>query len=295
MKLIRDLSVTSYPHRRGTTPAVSLDFERQDYRRFGAPVALNAVLNVTRASSAVRVSETGVLETVGADVLRRDHVFGSGAFRGALFEGEATNLLQYSNDFTQVHWKGYATKPSFAGGQAAPDGSASAMTWNCADTVGGVGGKRGGILVPDSGPSGLATASVWLRASAPLTMRFGHSDATSQTIAVSTQWQRFTHTAALPNSQNRIFMLYEDVNDDIDVYIWGAQVEYGSSATTNIATHGNAIARSADLPGLTGISGTFDVAITYDDESTDTYIAETISEGWWPVLTRNRVKKITLK
>ncbi len=294
MKLTRDFSVTSHPYRRMPPPVVSLDFERQDYRRFGAPVGLNTVLSFTRGSSAMQVNDMGGLEHAGADVLRRDHAFGSGAFLGALFEGEATNLIQFSNDFTQTYWKGYASKPVFTGGQVAPDGTATAMTWNCADTVGGAGGKRGGILVSDSSSSGIVTASVWLRASAPLTMRFGHSDDTSRNIAVTPQWHRFSYTDMLPNSQNRIFMLYEDVNADIDVSIWGAQVEYGSAATTNIVTNGFASTRSADLPGLTGISGTLDVKIIYDDGSLEELSGVNITEGWWPSLSRGRVKKLVV-
>ena len=295
MKLTRDISVTSRPLRRQTCEVLSLDFERQDYRRSGARVDLNSVLNFARDSVAIQVNDAGVFETVGADVLRRDHSVGNGAFLGALFEQEATNLLRHSNDFSQSYWVGYATKPGFDGGQTAPDGTATASSWNCADTVGGAGGKRGGILVPDSGPAGVSTASVWLRASQPVTMRFGHSDSTSGNILVTPTWQRFSYSNTLPNPQNRIFMLYEDVNTDVDIYIWGAQVEYGSVATTPVVTTGSVSTRYADQPGLTGINGVFDVTVTYDDGSVDAYGGETITEGWWPVLSRPRVKKLVVR
>lgn len=294
MKLVGDLSVTSYRRRRRTGPALSLDFERQEYRRAGASVSLNAVLTFARASGAVQVGADGVLETVAADELRRDHVFGTGAFRGALFEAGATNLLRYSGDFTQSYWNGYALKPAFTGGQAAPDGTGTALRWNCADTQGGAGGRRGGILVPGPQHAGVATASVWLRASAPVNMRFGHSDATSGVISVTPAWRRFSYTGVLPNSQNRIFMLYEDVNDIVDVDIWGAQVELGDRATSNIATAGSAASRAADAPGLRGLSGVFDVRVTYDDDSQDILNAQSVGEGWWPALSRPHVKSIVL-
>ena len=294
MKLTSDISITSQPIRKASAPALSLDFEQQVYKRRGFSVGLSSVLSFARNAPAVQVSETGVLETVAADVLRREHAFGTGEFLGSLFEPEATNLLLRSHDFSQPYWVGYASKPSFAGGQAAPDGTLTAMTWNCADTTGGAGGKRGGILVPDSTPAGVATASVWLRASVPLTMRFGHSDGTSQPISVSTQWQRFTYTDTLPNSQNRIFMLYEDVNTDIDVYIWGAQTEYGSAATSNITTNGGALTRPADQTGLIGLTGVYDVTVTYDDDSVDTFAQEAVNDGWWPSLSRPMVKKLVV-
>ncbi|CAD0186669.1 hypothetical protein RUESEDTHA_03578 [Ruegeria sp. THAF57] len=294
MKLTQDISVTSHPSRRRPAAALSLDFKRQVYRRSGTPVALGSVLTFARGTAALQVNASGALETVAADVLRREHAFSTGEFQGALFEPEATNLLLYSNDFAQPYWAGYAAKPSFTGGQPAPDGSLTAMKWNCADTTGGAGGKRGGILKPDTAPAGVATASVWLRASAPVTMRFGHSDGTSKTISVTTQWQRFTYTETLPNNQNRIFMLYEDVNADIDVYIWGAQVEYGSAATSNIATNGSTTTRLADQPGLTGLTGVFDLTVTYDDDSTDRFDGEGVNEGWWPLMRRIRIKRILL-
>ncbi len=294
MKLLTDLSVTARRHRPAAAPALLLDFARQAYRAAGVPVPLSSVLNFSRASAAVRGTAGGLLETVGPDVLRLDHAFGSGAFRGALFEPQATNLLSHSSDFTQNAWSGYAAKPAFTGGQGAPDGSLTAMTWNCSATTGGAGGQRGGILVVGGSVSGVATASVWLRASAPLGMRFGHSDGTSKAITVTPEWQRFSYTDVLPNTQNRIFMLYEDVNADTDVFIWGAQVELGGSASSYISTGASPAARSADQPGLTGISGTFDVTITYDDDSQDKLAGETVSEGWWPALSRPWVKKLVV-
>ncbi|WP_170786284.1 phage head spike fiber domain-containing protein [Ruegeria lacuscaerulensis] len=294
MKLTRDLSVTSHPARRVSGPALSLNFERQEYRRFGRPIALSEAMTFARASSARQAGASGMIETVGDDVLRRDHVVGTGAFRGALFEGQATNLLHYSDDFTQSYWNGYARKPSFVGGQLAPDGTASAQTWNCANTTGGPDLNRGGVLIPYPGASGTATVSIWLRASAPLTMRFGQSDKTSKTIDVTTQWQRFSHTDLLPNNQNRIFILYEAINSDIDLFIWGAQAETGNALTSNIATTGAEATRAADQAGLTGLTGAFEVTVTYEDDSQDVMANQSITDGWWPVLTQPRVKSIVL-
>lgn len=296
MKLSCDLSLTSLVHRRriGAPPVLDLNFATQTYRADGVDVPLDAVLTFSRASSAMYVTPTGALQSVAADVLRFDHDPVTLAPRGALFESAATNMLTYSQDFAHSFWTGYALKPPFVGGATAPDGTATAMTWNCADTPGGAGGKRGGILTVDATHTGLSTVSVWLRASAPLTMRFGHSDGTSQTITVPTKWTRFTYTETLPNTQNRIFMLYEDVNDDIDVYIWGAQTEMSATASSYIATNGGPATRAADLAGLTGLTGTHDVTITYDDNSTQTLSAQTLVPGWWPTLSRPWVKKLVV-
>lgn len=293
MKLVCDLSVTSHPPRK--TPTLSLDFERQVYRRFGSPVDLSSVLHLTRNSPAYRIGETGTLESVGANTIRRDHVYGTGSFKGALFEPEATNLLHYSNDFMAQYWSGYWYKPVFAAGHTAPDGTPTAMTWNCADTTAGPDGARGGLLVRDSTPAGESTVSIWLRATAPVAMRFGHSDQSSRIINISTEWKRFSHTGDLPNSQGRIFILSETTNEDIDVYIWGAQVEFGATATSNITSEGGVAVRGSDMAGIFGIHGTFNVTVIYDDSSRDIFRLQTISDGWWPAMTRKHVKRILIE
>ncbi|WP_170760847.1 phage head spike fiber domain-containing protein [Ruegeria lacuscaerulensis] len=236
-----------------------------------------------------------MIETAGIDTLRRDHVLGTGLFRGVLFEPEATNLLHYSNSFTHQDWYGHWSKPSFSVGLTAPDGSSTAMGWNCTETTGGLDGLRGGLVMKDESVAGTSTVSIWLRASAPVALRFGQSDGNSEIINVTTDWQRFTYTEVLPNAQDRIFVLSETEGADIDIEIWGAQVEIGSKETTIIPTDGSAASRSADVAGLSGTNGTFDVTLTYDDDSQDTLLAQSIGEGWWPVLRRNHLKHILIE
>lgn len=294
MKLVCDLSVTSARHH-ASGPALSLDFVNGVHKRYGTRVPLSTVLSLTRATSAMRITAAGLLETVPADTLRLDHHFGTGTPRGALFEPAATNLISHSQDFGQPAWQGYAAKPVFTSGQIAPDGSTTAIRWNCAETLGGAGGKRGGILVVNGSISGPVTTSLWIKASAPLTMQFGQSDGTSRQIAVTTAWQRFSYTGVLPNVQNRICMLYEDTNDNIDVSVWGAQVEIGTEASTLVPTSGTPAMRAADVAGLSGLSGRHDVTLTYDDDSTEHLPAQAITPGWWPVLSRCWLKKLVVR
>lgn len=57
---------------------------------------------VSRASTATRVNSAGFIETVGADVPRLD--YSDGGCPVLLTEPQSTNLLPYSNDFTNVAW-----------------------------------------------------------------------------------------------------------------------------------------------------------------------------------------------
>lgn len=268
----------------GVAPVLVADCEHMVYasQRDGrlAVASMADVLTLTRASTKTVLNASGMLETVAVDAAGFDWSSGR---RGLLVELSATNLLSYSRDFAQSYWTSYAVKPTFTGGQTAPDGSATAMRWNCAYTTGGAGGMRGGILVVNTVPLGTATTSVWLKASAPLEMQFGQSDGTSQKITLTTSWQRFTYTNTLPNVQNRIFILYEDVNNSTYVYIWGAQTEIAAQASTNIYTSGAAATRAADVATIIGIpAGTYDVRVESANGIADLPSEAVAAGGYWP-------------
>lgn len=145
------------------------------------------------------------------------------------------NLLNYTEQFSNSAWGGYWWKPSFTTGHTAPDGSNTAISWNASTTLGSPSANTGGFLV--SAPAGDAgktvTASVWLRASAPIAMTLGTSDGAGNTttINVTTEWQRFTVTGLVGSVNPRYFQVFENVNSNIDIYLWGPQAEFGSTAT----------------------------------------------------------------
>lgn len=268
----------------GVAPVLVADCEHGVYasQRYGrlSVASMADVLTLTRASTKTVLNASGMLETVAVDAAGFDWSSGR---RGLLVELSATNLLSYSCDFAQSYWTGYFAKPTFAGGQTAPDGSTTAMRWNCADTVAGAGGARGGIIVYNWTPTGTATTTVWLKASAPLDMRFGQSNSMLRQINLTTSWQRFTYTNTLPNTKNSIFILYEDVNTETYVYIWGAQTEIGAKASTNIYTSGAVATRAADVATIIGIpAGTYDVRVESANGITDLPSEAVAAGGYWP-------------
>lgn len=146
------------------------------------------------------------------------------------------NLLSYTGTLTNAAWQGYWQKPTLTSGEIAPDGSATAWSWNASATTGGPDGLRGGLL--QSAPAGDAgktvTVSAWLKASAPVSMTFGVSDGAgnSGTINLTTEWQYFTYTGTVNPAGPRYFQLFEVTNANVTISIWRPQAEFGTQATS---------------------------------------------------------------
>lgn len=147
------------------------------------------------------------------------------------------NLLEYTESFDNDYYTGYFQKPNFTTGQADPLGGYNAMKWNASTTTGGD-GTKGGFYRGDSGgvikPNTDYTVSVWLKATAPIVVSIGLMDGGSQNVSVTTSWQRFSLTiqkSTNPVHQARMLQIVESSNADVDIYIFGAQTEEGSTAT----------------------------------------------------------------
>ena len=76
-------------------PALHLDFLTN---------TLDDRITFTRASTAAYWDADGVMQFAATDTARFDHHPVTGARRGLLVEGAGTNLLTYSQDFTNAAW-----------------------------------------------------------------------------------------------------------------------------------------------------------------------------------------------
>jgi hypothetical protein len=236
----------------GDTALLSLDFTAG---------TVPTDVTFTRADTTARatfIDSSGYVKTVAsAGAARFDYV--GGVAKGLLIEAAATNLCTYSNQFSNAEW----TKDGAQTGGFDPtvDASYSATGPDGASTVSRIvfnktNGAFSRIRRAVSVSNGAYIMSIWMKAntaagapsSQAVVLRMGSSAGVD--CAVTTTWQRFTHTFTVGDlSAEFQIMLWDNVNapaETADVLVYGAQTESGSTATSYIPTGASALTRLAD-------------------------------------------------
>ena len=176
------------------------------------------------------------------------------------------NLLRYSEDFSNNSWikqNGFSITSNTA---IAPDGTLTA------DTASRV-NLSSEYLYQAYGGTGTFTLSCWVRAVTGTTTFVMSSyngvdgSIASQTFTATTTWQRFSHTATVTTT-NSWYPCIPSVSG-AQLYIWGAQLERGSSVNDYYATTSTAKTRGTswgDLSG-NGNNGTLTNGPTYSSSN----------------------------
>ena len=216
--------------------------------------ALSAVpgWQFSRASSATALIG-GQVTTFGDDVPRITD-------QGLLIEGAATNLLTHSEDFTNTAWTKYSSASVSANQATAPNGDATADLIDLsADAL----ARVLGLAYVETNTALVAT--VWLRAVSgsgtyPISVYDGAVAGRGVNAPLSEEWRRFSiaFTASDVYEGGGGPGLYVGNRRDgtgvpslTQAYVWGAQFETGSAATSYIPTRGEAASRAADLARIT--------------------------------------------
>ena len=197
------------------------------------PDTLN-VITATRAGTATYTDANGVIQTASPDTVRVDHVDGVPMI---LVEPSATNLLPYSEDFSNAAWaKSNVTLTADYG--IAPDGT---------NTSTRIEYPAGSSYIAESVTPATYTASAFVKGVSGEVVKFGVGANIGQGVefTLNGQWQRIEHTG----TGGTIFFSALGGNTATDFEIWGAQLETGSVATSYIPTSGGDAAartRAAD-------------------------------------------------
>jgi len=243
-----DLGITAPPPRLRPVAHIIAEFLRARYKGGVGPGFFD-LFDFVAAGNRTYVNALGHVMTAGINAPRTGHhIYKDGAWVpvGLLLEPAGQNDIAWSEDFTNASWSGYWQKPTFTTGIASPDGGNNAMRWNAGATVGSGTLASGGLSYDTGIAAGVTlTASVWLRASAPITLRLGVDDSSQSDAAVTTEWTRFS-VAAVTDGSGRVFQLYDSTNPGIDIDIFGAQSEQSPVATSYIKTEGTPLARAKD-------------------------------------------------
>ncbi len=267
----------------------------------------------TRSSSATRVNKEGLIEVVENDRPRIDYTDSSNGV--LLLEPARTNLIAYSEDFSQSYWS--KVRSTISSNQIiSPDGTLNADLLTATDTSENYcqqnvsstvsGSKQTASFFVKKGTSDFCHILLWDVSNDGARQWFdlnngieGSSTSFGSSISVDSSqminygngWYKCIVVFNNSNTTVRFRISASNSNGDVSssvgktIYIYGAQVETGSYASSYIPTSGSAVTRVADTASGAGNSEVFNdsqgvlfanIAALADD-GTNRYIS--ISDG----------------
>jgi len=259
MSTYEDASLIYYPSGYKASKAYSLK-----------PTDGSGDLTFTRASTATRVNESGLIESVATGVPRID--FTGGGCAKLILEPQRTNLVLRSEEFDNAYWvKSNATIT--ANSTTSPDGTTNADTFLKTSALNTVSQVSKGIITS----TGTYTFSVFLKDinSENVLLRLdanGNTCNTTFTFAsktfvssganfLSASYQELTNgwfrlmltgNVTATNFVQAVTLYSNAINSSL--YLYGFQAEQGSYPTSYIPTTSTAVTRVADAASKSGIS-----------------------------------------
>ena len=242
-------------------PTLNLDFANSQ--------SLDKRITFSRGSIGTRVNRNGLIETIAANQPRFDYDPVTGECKGLLIEESRTNLLTYSEDFSNASWARNNQNIN-TNVITAPDGTLTAdklITINASPIH--------DLFKTPNLSSNTYTLSIFAKAAEQNLMRLriddgiigrntifnlttgsvsSNTNVTSSTITpYSNGWYRCSITVTT-NIINLVFNTPYPYSGDgtSGIYIWGAQVEQGAFPTSYIPTTASTVTRSADNADMTG-------------------------------------------
>ena len=230
----------------------------------------------SRTSIGTYFDVAGVMQLAASNTARYDFDPVSHISKGMLLESAATNLLWPSipdSAGTSFWSNGTAITSVTNNAAVAPDGTLTATKF--VGLTGNSNSSGGASLRAQMGvfAAGTYVFSFYAYAATggnPLSFRFvdvgaGLDTAVNCSVSdggtdvMTTGWRRYYATITLGTGSSNFTVITSLVNT-YDVYIWGAQLETGTQATSYIPTVASQVTRSADVSSSTAVPRAADVS-----------------------------------
>jgi hypothetical protein len=212
-------------------------------------------LSFTRASDATRVASNGLIEKV------------------------RTNVLTYSQDFSNANWVGFDV--SRTGTQTDPNGGTTASLYTSLTNSAAVSAN---FSTASASPY---TLSIYIRgaSSGVVSLRVDSgSTAAQNNISYTTSWQRFTYTFTAGSSTSTVVLGgYASFTTGEDIYVAFAQAELGDIATDYIATTAAAVSVGpvSGLPRLDYLGSTCPRLLLEPQRTNLLQYSEQLNNAYW--------------
>ena len=210
------------------------------------------------SAASVFIKNIKVQEVTRDGLAKIDYTDGTASL---LVEPARTNLIPYSEDFTQ--WTLGTNTEFVSSNNLSPTGVLDAYKYKSITATGNT------FVMKNIGPSTISdnttyTWSIHLRSDNPssittgtlcqLNMTGGGQNASINVSELTTEWKRFSVTATSGVSSTAQCFLATDWDVGAEIEFWGAQLEEASYPTSYIKTQGLAVTRAQDKIEKSNIS-----------------------------------------
>ena len=215
------------------------------------------LITFTRASTGTYLDSDGLLKTATTNTPRIEYD-ANGNRKGLLIEEARTNFVPNSQGGTNVNSFSLGTGSfdlELENYSVAPDGTTTGLQLKW--FMGATGGSYAGVTISAGTLSSqIRTFSFFGKSNTASnqTMQFRKSDGSVVTnITITPEWQRFSISDSVASTGTN-FQIWSPFSvsytANVDISIWGMQLEEGSFSTSYIPTAGSTATRAADVASI---------------------------------------------